>query len=112
MARVLPHLPPKGGVPPMPSISALEPFAWLKAIYQKARVLRLSREQLEAEQAEKFRKLVALAYERSPFYRSIIDEQSLDLNRCRPTDFPVLTKQIVAENFDRMLTDPRLSRAR
>jgi phenylacetate-CoA ligase len=96
----------------MPSMSPLEPFTWLKAIYEQARALRLSREQLEAEQAKKFRKLVILAYERSPFYRSIIDERSLDPHRCRPTDFPVLTKQIVAENFDRMLTDPRLTRSR
>ncbi|HEV7999139.1 MAG TPA: hypothetical protein VGP63_04615 [Planctomycetaceae bacterium] len=96
----------------MPSMSPLEPFAWLKAIYERARVQRLSREQLEAEQLRKFRKLVALVYERSPFYRSLIDERSIDLDRCRPGDFPVLTKQLVAENFDQMLTDRRLSRAR
>jgi phenylacetate-CoA ligase len=100
------------GVNTVPSMSPLEPFAWLKAIYDRARVLRLSREQLEAEQRTKFRKLVALAYERSPFYRSLIDERSIDLAHCRPTDFPVLTKRIVAENFDQMLTDRRLSRAR
>jgi phenylacetate-CoA ligase len=94
------------------SMSPLEPFAWLKAIWERARVLHLSRTQLEAEQAAKFRQLVALAYERSPFYREIIEQRSLDPGDCRPSDFPVLTKRIVAENFDRMLTEPRLSRAR
>ena len=93
-------------------MSLLEPFAWLKAIYDRARVQRLSRAELEAQQLTKFRKLVALAYERSPFYRAIIDERSLDLDDCHPTDFPVLTKQLVAHNFDRILTDRRLSRSR
>lgn len=93
-------------------MSPFEPIAWINAIWERARVLRLSREQLEAEQAAKFRKLVRLVYKRSPFYRALIRERSLDLDRCRPCDFPVLTKQIVAENFDEMLTDRRLSRAR
>ncbi len=111
MARVLPPSARERGNT-VPFMSPLEPFAWLKAIYDRARVLRLSREQLEAEQETKFRRLVALAYERSLFYRSLIDERSIDLAHCRPTDFPVLTKQIVADNFDQMLTDPRVSRAR
>jgi phenylacetate-coenzyme A ligase PaaK-like adenylate-forming protein len=93
-------------------MSPLEPCAWLKAIWERARVLRLSREQLEAEQVAKFRKLVRLVYDRSPFYRAIIEERSLDVDRCRPSDFPILTKQAVAENFDRILTDRRLSLAR
>jgi phenylacetate-CoA ligase len=93
-------------------LAMLEPLAWVKAICDRTRVSRLSRRQLEAEQSAKFRRLVKLAYERSPFYRSIIEERSIDLDRCRPSDFPILTKQTVAENFDRMLTDPRLSHAR
>jgi phenylacetate-coenzyme A ligase PaaK-like adenylate-forming protein len=93
-------------------MSPLEPLAWLNAIWERARVLRLSREQLEAEQAAKFRKLVKLVNDRSPFYRSIIEERSLDVDRCRPSDFPILTKQAVAENFDQILTDRRLSLAR
>ena len=92
--------------------SPLEPLVWLKAIWERARVARLSREQLEAEQVTKFRKLVRLVYDRSPFYRSIIEERSLDVDRCRPSDFPILTKQAVAEDFDRILTDRRLSLAR
>jgi phenylacetate-coenzyme A ligase PaaK-like adenylate-forming protein len=93
-------------------MSPQEVLSWCKAIWERSRVQRLSRRQLEAEQAEKFRKLVRLAYERSPFYRAIIQERSLDVDRCQPSDFPILTKRIVADNFDRMLTDPRLSRAR
>src|SRR5580704_10642404 len=110
MARVLQHLRRKGG--DAVSMSPLEPLLWLKAIYERARVQRLSRKQLEAEQTKKFRQVAALVYERSPFYRSIIDDRSIDIRRCCPTDFPVLTKRIVAENFDRMLTDHRVSRAR
>ncbi len=91
---------------------SLEPFVWLKAVWERRRVQRLSRDQLVAEQSAKFRRLVRLAYERSPFYRAIIESRGLDLDSCRPTDFPVLTKQMVAENFDRILTDPSLSLAR
>lgn len=97
MARVLPLLQRQRGVNTVPSMSPLEPLAWLKTIYERARVQRLSREQLEAEQLARFRKLVALVYERSPFYRSLIDERSIELDRCCPADFPVLTKQTVAE---------------
>ena len=93
-------------------ISPREALAWFKAVWERARVQRLSRQQLEAEQAAKFRSLVRLACERSPFYRAIIQERSLDVDRCRPTDFPILTKQTVADNFDRLLTDRRLSRPR
>jgi len=93
-------------------MSPWEPVAWLAAIWERARVLSLSREQLEAEQAAKFHKLVRLVYDRSPFYRSIIEERSLDIDHCRPSDFPILTKQTVAENFDQILTDRRLSLAR
>ena len=90
---------------------SLEPFVWLKAVWERRRVQRLSRDQLVAEQSAKFHRLVRLAYERSPFYRAIIESRGLDLDSCRPTDFPVLTKQMVAENFDRILTDPTLSLA-
>ncbi len=93
-------------------ITPLDPFVWLKAFWERSRVLRLSRRQLEAEQSEKFSRLVRLVYERSPFYRAIIESRRLDLDGCRPTDFPILTKQTVAENFDRLLTDGSLSRAR
>jgi phenylacetate-CoA ligase len=109
LARLLPVVGRKENVPPM---SPLEPFAWIKAIYDHARVQRLSRAALEAQQMTKFRQLVAFAYARSPFYRSLIDEHGLDLERCLPTDFPVLTKEMVVENFDQILTDPRLSQRR
>ncbi len=93
-------------------LSVLQPFVWLKAFWLRQRGLRLSRAQLEAEQSAKFRRLVRLAYKRSPFYRELIESRGLDLDHCQPGDFPMLTKQTVAENFDRILTDRRLSRAR
>jgi len=93
-------------------IAPLVPFIWLKAFWLRQRGLRLSRAQIEAEQAAKFRRLVRLVYERSPFYREVIESRGLDPDHCLPNDFPILTKQTVAEHFDRILTDRRLSRAR
>lgn len=62
------------------------------------------REQLEALQNEKLRILIRHCYEKVPYYRAIMRERGL-----RPEDirsqkdleaFPVLTKQLVMENFD------------
>jgi hypothetical protein len=46
-----------------PMFTPLDPFVWLKAVWERRRVQRLSRDQLIAEQSAKFRRLVRLAYE-------------------------------------------------
>lgn len=63
---------------------------------------RWTRAQLEAYQAEALQRLRAHAYTRSPFY------QRLHQGRYdRPLDeLPVLTKALVMEHFDDLVTDP------
>ncbi len=87
-------------------------WLWLKALLEHRRNLRLSRQALEAMQLRKFRRLVAFAQAKSPYYRRVIAERRIQVGHCVPEDFPVLTKQEVAQNFDQLVTDPRVTRAR
>ena len=60
--------------------------------------------QLEEYQGRALRLLRERAYERSPFYRHFhkgFTDRSLN-------DLPVLTKQMVMEHFDELVTDPAL----
>ncbi len=85
---------------------------WAKALWERRRNIRLTREQLESQQLRKFRRLVAFVQKRSPFYRRIIEERGIDPATCVPTDFPVLTKREVMANFDDIVTDRRITRER
>src|SRR5215218_7693680 len=61
-----------------------------------------TRPQLEAHQARELRLLRGYAYARSPFYRSFHKGFSE-----RPfQDLPILTKEMVMEHFDELVTDP------
>jgi phenylacetate-coenzyme A ligase PaaK-like adenylate-forming protein len=71
---------------------------------------RMSREAFEAHRLEKFRRLVRHANQHSPFYQDIIRERGIDMDTCTPADFPVLTKSILMANFDRLVTDRRVTR--
>jgi phenylacetate-CoA ligase len=65
---------------------------------------------LEAAQAKKFRALIRYACPRAPYYAKIIRERQLDVDTCVPGDFPLLTKAILMENFDAIVTDRRVSK--
>jgi phenylacetate-coenzyme A ligase PaaK-like adenylate-forming protein len=71
---------------------------------------KLSRAEFEAVKLKKFRKLVRYANERSSYYADIIKERGINLDSCVPEDFPVLTKSILMANFDRIVTDKRVSK--
>src|ERR1700722_2233440 len=96
----------------MKLLSPRDTCALLRALWQFSRSRQVTRTQLEAAQRRKFRRLVAFAGARSPYYRSIIDEHGIDPHTCSPTDFPPLTKNEVIEHFDRIVTDPRITRER
>ena len=74
------------------------------------RALTLSRPDFEAWKLEKFRRLVRHASERSPYYRRIIAERKIDVERCVPSDFPVLTKTLLMQNFDEISTAPGVTK--
>lgn len=89
-----------------------ESYLWLKALWDHRRNLRLSRNQLEAAQLRKFRRLVSFVQRRSPYYGAIIRERGIDPATCVPADFPVLTKNDVIAHFDEIATDRRVTRER
>ncbi len=68
-----------------------------------------SRERVREEQVQRLRKVVAHAQQFSPYYREKlegVDAATLTLEDL--PSLPVLTKADVMENWDRLVTDPRL----
>jgi phenylacetate-CoA ligase len=96
----------------MKLLSPRDTCALLRALWQYSRSTQVTRAQLEAKQRRKFRKLVGFVRARSPYYRSVINEHGIDPDSCSPADFPPLTKNEVIEHFDRIVTDPRITRDR
>ena len=89
-------------------------FAGLLTTFRKAREVRravtLTRAELEANQLTKFRRLVHHVNERSPYYRKNIAERGIDVARCEPKDFPVLTKSLLMRHFDEIVTVPGITK--
>jgi phenylacetate-CoA ligase len=77
---------------------------------QHVRNARRSPEGIKAQQLRKFRRLIAYAQRKSPYYRELISSRGIDINSCVPEDFPVLTKSILMENFNDIVTDRRITR--
>jgi phenylacetate-coenzyme A ligase PaaK-like adenylate-forming protein len=69
-----------------------------------------TRADIEAAQLRKFRALVRHARARSPYYARIIRERGIDPDTCVPRDFPVLSKSLLMENFDEIITDRRVTK--
>lgn len=69
-----------------------------------------SREQLAAHQGRQLDSLVRHAVAKSPFYREFY--RDIDLaKQFRLQDLPVITKKIVMDNFDRVVTDSSVTLA-
>ena len=57
-------------------------------------------------QNRRLRNLLRHAVQNSEFYRELYDE--IDVVHCRLGELPVITKPVMMDNFDRLITDPRL----
>ena len=82
----------------------------LRKLHELRSNARLSRSDFEAHKLRKFRTLVAHAYQHSPFYRQLIDDRRIDIANCSVSDFPVLTKTILMQNFDQLVTDRKITK--
>jgi len=71
---------------------------------------KMTRAEFEVMKLKKFRKLVRYVNDRSPYYADLIRERDIKLDTCVPTDFPVLTKSMLMANFDRIVTEKRISK--
>jgi phenylacetate-CoA ligase len=70
----------------------------------------MTSEQFEAMKLAKFRDLVRHAAGHSAYYAQLIGEHGIDIERCIPQDFPPLTKATLMAQFDRIVTDRRVTR--
>lgn len=73
-------------------------------------VAQLTRAELETQKLAKFRRLVRHAQARSPYYRRLIEERHIDVDSCTPLDFPVLTKSLLMQHFDEIVTDRSITK--
>src|SRR6185437_4053667 len=71
---------------------------------------RMTRAQFDEMKLGKFRTLARYAAARAPYYSQIVSERGIDLDRCTPHDFPPLTKAALMANFDRIVTDRRITK--
>jgi phenylacetate-coenzyme A ligase PaaK-like adenylate-forming protein len=78
------------------TLQALYPFWWNET-------------KIKAKQEERLRALLAHAVAHSPYYRRRF--AGLDVARCALTDLPILTKAEMMDNYDELVTDPRLKKA-
>jgi phenylacetate-coenzyme A ligase PaaK-like adenylate-forming protein len=84
----------------------------IRKLREFKRNARMTRAQFEAMKLAKFRKLVEHANQHSSYYAELIKERKIDISTCQPGDFPVLTKSTLMANFDRIVTDPRITKQR
>jgi phenylacetate-coenzyme A ligase PaaK-like adenylate-forming protein len=84
---------------------------FISALVRSRRYERLTRAERDADKLDRFRHLVGHAQRHSAYYAQVIAERGIDVTTCTPTDFPVLTKPILMANFDRIVTDPRITKA-
>ncbi|MCG2721104.1 MAG: hypothetical protein L6290_03680 [Thermodesulfovibrionales bacterium] len=84
---------------------------YLDAVARLRYNARLTRSQFEAERLLRFRDLVRHAQQHSLYYASIMRARGIEADKCLPTDFPVLTKRLLKDHFDDIVTDRRITAA-
>lgn len=90
----------------MNPIATLRHSVWTMGQF---RASRYPPDRLRRVRDERFRKLLRHAVAQSPFYRD--KYRGIDVERCPPADLPPTTKAELMANFDRVVTDPAVTRA-
>jgi phenylacetate-CoA ligase len=83
----------------------------LRKMRELRRNATLTRAELEAAKLAKFRALVQHVNAHSPYYTKLIHVLGIDPATALPEQFPVLTKSLLMNNFDDIVTDKRVSKA-
>lgn len=78
-------------------------------IFSMLRANRAGREEIERVQQKRLRQLLRHSVAKSPFYRELY--RGIDVESCRLTDLPIVTKPQMMANFDEFVTEPALKRA-
>ena len=66
---------------------------------------------LASRNLRRFRRLALDLLTKSPYYAKIIKERGIDPSSCSATDFPPLTKDLLLQDFDDIVTDKRVTKA-
>lgn len=82
-----------------------------KALKAKRR-LKFTKSEIKEFQIAEFRKLAKFATDNSSFYKKIVAENKINLETCVPEDFPILDKTILMENWDDIVTDKEVTKAK
>jgi phenylacetate-CoA ligase len=85
-------------------------LAGAAALRESLAARRLTNREFGDWQLQKFRRLARHAAQHSAYYADIVRDRSINLDTCTPEDFPVLTKSLLMENFDRIVTDKAITR--
>jgi phenylacetate-coenzyme A ligase PaaK-like adenylate-forming protein len=90
------------------TVEFLREFVQLDIMLYRLAPHRLGAEGVRAVQQRRLRRLLLSVKERSPFYSRRF--AGIDVERCRLSDFPTLTKSEMMANFDDVLTDRQIKR--
>lgn len=88
----------------------MERFRMLQTVYGLKKCQRFTRAQMVVYQTDMLRNLVGHAWRWSPFYREYYSDHGLkeaDLVDIGVGDLPATDKELLMENFDRVVTDER-----
>src|SRR5438105_2275663 len=75
---------------------------------RQKRVTRTDPGRVLAVQQSRLRRLLHRVAAKSPFYRE--KYRGIDLDRCRLSDLPPVTKTEIRDRLDEVMTDPRVNR--
>ena len=80
-------------------------------LYRKKQTMKKSKEQIQALQEKKLRKMLLYAYEHSAYYREAFEAAGITADRIGTTPlerFPTLNKEQLMEHYDEIVTDPNV----
>lgn len=81
-----------------------ETAAWLHDFRFRRKVSRWTRQKLDAHRAKRFRETIQFVARHSPYYQQLFADHRLSPDKVQLEEIPPLTKQLLIENFDRIVT--------
>ncbi len=86
----------------------MKSWKYIKTLIRYVKTSKLSREELLQVQEDNWRAMLRFAHKHSKYYARIMKERNLSVDSAQPEDFPFLTKQIIQDHFDEIVTDPKI----
>ena len=83
-------------------------------LYCKKQTMKKSKEQVQALQEKKLRKMLLYAYEHSTYYREVFETAGITADRINSTpleQFPTLNKELLMEHYDEIVTDSNIKQS-